>query len=176
MTKKTRLVPLKNYFLAAAMLIGVIFLFIYAFSWKTVKEEEKLLESYLINSNTISLEIETLEELETFLIEQPDEFFIFTGYTGSEEEYLLEKDLKPIIDDYNLSSIFYYLDITDLMDDDDLINKLSDILGKEIKHIPTIIYVKQGVVAIQIDKDNNEYLEADDFIKLLEVYEFEKSN
>ncbi len=176
MAKKTRYIPAKNYFLAILMLGAVIFLFIYAFQWQNVKEEESLLESYLIKTNTVSLEIKTIEELENFLNEQPESYFIFTGYTGSQIEYDLEKDLKPIIDDYNLSSIFYYLDVTKLKNDEELTNTLTDILGIDINHIPSIIYFNEGVATIMIDKDNNDYLEADDFEKLLKVYDFEKSN
>ncbi len=176
MKKKSNYIPTKNYVIAALVVVGTILLGLYIFSWIRIKEEEKYLESYLLSTNTTVLHINTLEELESTLLEIPDNYFIFTGYTGDEEEYELEKDLKPIIDDYGIQNIFYYLDITELMDEENFLAELSDILDKEITTLPTILYCINNKVENQTTTEDGEYLEASDFEKLLEMYEFEKSN
>ncbi len=176
MKKNTRNIPVKNYFIAAFMLTVVIITVLYIFQWINVQNAEAYRESYLINTNTVSLEISTLEELQGIINEEPSSYFIFTGYTGNKEEYELEKDLKPIIDNYNIHSMFYYLDITTLKDDENFINKLDDILDINLTSLPSIIFVKDGEVEVKIDKNDNNYLNASDFEKLLEIYDFEKSN
>ncbi len=173
---KSRYIPTKNYIIAGVMLAGVIFLFVYAFMWYDIKNEEELLQSYLIETNTINLNVSTLEELESIMAENPGEFFIFTGYTMDEYERELEKDLKPIIDNYALADMFYYFNITDLRSDDTFLNELSELLNIEIDNFPTIIYFDNGQAVNKVDKGDNNNLEADDFKKLLEMYEFEKSN
>ncbi len=171
---KSRYIPTKNYFIAAAVLIGVILLFIYIFEWYNVKNKEELLNSYLLETNTLSLEINTIEELEGILLEQPENYFIFTGYTGDEIEKELEKDLKNVIDDYHLHSNFYYFNVTELKDDENFIKELSDTLNYDINTLPSIIYILEGNVESVVDKDNNEYLEVEDFKNLLQEENFEK--
>ncbi len=173
---KSKYVPTKNYIIAGIMLAGVIFLFVYAFMWYDVKNEEKLIQSYLMETNTVSLNISTLEELESVMSENPGEFFIFTGYTLDEEERDLEEDLKPLIDDYNLIDMFYYFDVTELKKDENFIKDLSTLLDIDIDSLPTIVYFSEGSAVNKVDKGDNNHLEADDFEKLLEIYTFEKSN
>ena len=174
MDNKKREIPQKNYLICGLLFLGLILGTLYAFKWNEVKKQEKLVESYLIKTNTVSLTINTLEELESTLVEVPYDFFIFTGYTGDLDEYNLEVDLKPIIDDYKLADKFYYLNITDTKEEEDFLEDLSDLLDAKISSIPTIIYVSNDKVSNKITKDD-EYLKASDFEKLLEIYDFEKS-
>lgn len=158
-------------------IIVLLLTIMYLLQTNKIMEEEKLQTSYLISTNTVSLQINTLEELESLLSETPTGYFIFTGYKHDSDEYKLEKDLKPIIDDYNLHEIFYYLDITDFIEDEDeeFLADLSRTLNTQITTVPTIIYYSNDLVANKVEQSSNEYLKASDFEKLLEMYEFEKS-
>ena len=88
------------YFIIGFLLI--IFLIWYIISWKNVKKEEKLMNSYLITSNTLSVEIKDLSETIQVLKESPSEYFVYISYTNDEKVYSFEKKLKKLIDNYNL--------------------------------------------------------------------------
>lgn len=176
MKNKKKTIPPRNYLILALLFLTAILTTLYIFKWQSVKIEEQVSESYLIKTNTVSLVLNTLEELEVSLLEVPEEYFIFTGYTGNVDEYELEEDLKEIIDDYHLSDKFYYLNITDLIEDENLIDDLEELLSTSINGLPAIIYVSNDQVANKLTSSEDEMFDADDFEKLLEIYDFIKSN
>ena len=110
--KKERYIAPKNYVYAALFIIAVILICWYIFSWWNVKNTEKYLNSYLLSTNTLTLEIKDLNEADTILHDAPSTYFIYIGYTNDKEEYELEEDLKDIIDKYRINSEIYYIDIT----------------------------------------------------------------
>ncbi len=173
--KKSRYIPTRNYVIFGALIVGIVFVFLYAFGWYNVKQEEKYLESYLIKTNTVSQSIKTLDELDNILTENAINYFIFTGFTGSEEEYKFEEELKPLIDDYNISSIFYYFDVTELMDDENFLKDFSDLIGTSVSNLPTVIYFENSEYQNKIINENDKMLTGEDFEILLEIYGYEKS-
>jgi hypothetical protein len=180
MTKrKNNYVPTKNYVIAILISLAAIFLTYYVFGWYNVVQEKKYNESYLIKSNTISLEVNDIKEIENAFTEAPSEYFIYIGYHDDENVYKLEKSLKKVIDKYDLNDIFYYIDVTDMKNSDNYIEELNNALGltdNKIVNIPTIIYVRDGVVLSDgiITREDDNLITAGDLEKLLEMYEFEK--
>lgn len=121
------------------------FIIWYIASWYNVKKEEKLINSYLITTNTLSLEVKNLDEVVQVLKESPSEYFVYISYTNDESVYKLEKKLKSVIDNYNLKDEFYYINITNEKDSDNLYGKLNNIFNtKDIEMIPTILYYKDN--------------------------------
>ena len=171
-------VALKNYIYAGLILVGGILLVQYIFKWVEVKNEEKLMTSYLISSNTINSSIDDLNTLEQILKETSSSYFIYFGYTKDENVYNFEKKLKRIIDNYNLSDNFYYVDLTDIKEKNN--NYLEDIKNKlkinNLDRVPAIIYVKDGVTQKEniLDGIDNSMIKAEDLENLLEIYEFDK--
>lgn len=167
-----------NYFYAFLILFGGILLTYYIFAWYNVKHEEKLSNSYLITSNTINTSINSVEDFKHILQEIPSSYFVYLSYTNDEYVYDLEKDLKVIIDKYNLNDIFYYINLTDLkMKDEELIKYLRESLEIEnIDNVPAILYVASGEIkdAIILDGIKNTKLKASDLEQLLDIYEFEE--
>ncbi len=167
----------KNYIIALAILLGAILLVLYIFKWYQVKEEEKLMTSYLISSNTVDSSINDLNSLSQIRQEAPSSYFIYLGYTKDEDVYNLEKGLKRLIDKYKLNDIFYYVDLTKLKESDnnylETIEKSLDI--KDLEQIPAIIYVRNGEILDTniLDGVNGTSLKADDLEELLDIYEFE---
>lgn len=174
--KQSKNIPPRNYLILFLIVIIVIFGTIYFFKLKEIEEQELTSESYLVTTSTISLTLNTLEELETTLLEKPYDLFIFTGYTGDILEYNLEQNLKDIIDNYSLADQFYYLDITNLMEEENFLEDLSEILSTDITSYPVIIYISNDEVVNKIDSEDGEMIKASDFLKLLEIYGFEESN
>lgn len=167
-TFKKRSIPLKNYIYSALILIGIILLIMYIFSWYQVKKEEKILNSYLINSKTIEFKIDNLSDLEQSLSEAPLSYFVLVSYTGDENTYNIEKKLKRIIDKYKLNDIFYYVDATKSKDNGEYIDNLSKIFNtKDIKFVPVLIYVEEGKT-----KEVLNDITVDSVKNILEKYDF----
>ena len=73
---KKNIYSLKKTIYIALSIIILILLIWYAYSWYKVKNLEKYYNSYLLNSNTVSLEIKDLNEVVQVLKESPNEYFI----------------------------------------------------------------------------------------------------
>jgi hypothetical protein len=175
--KNERYIPLKNYLIAFGIVIAIILITWWACAWYNVHKDKKLSASYLISQKVISQEIDELSEIDDILSEPYSTYFIYVSYTGSEEIYNMEKEIKDIIVDYKLSDKLYYLNVTSIKNDKDVIEKINDALhleGKDIEKIPTILYIKDGVVIDVITRQDNRIMEKGDFEKLLEVNNIQK--
>ena len=166
----------KNYIYALLVLVGGILIVLYIFEWVNVKKEEKLMTSYLLSSNTIDSSINDLNSLEQILKEVPSSYFLYISYTQDEEVYNFEKALKRVIDNYNLSDSFYYVDLTELKNNNE--NYIIDVektLNIDLERIPVIIYVKNGVIEENniLDGINDTMVKISDLENLLDIYEFE---
>ena len=102
-TKNERFIPIKNYVIAFGIVVAAVLLTIYGFAWYNVLKEGKVSQSYLVKEKVISNEIQSLDEVEAIFAEVPDEYFIYISYTGSEEIYNMEKELKKVINKYELN-------------------------------------------------------------------------
>ena len=175
--KNERYIPLKNYLIAFGIVIAIILITWWACAWYNVHKDKKLSESYLISQKIISQEIDELSEIDDILSEPYSTYFIYISYTGSEEIYNMEKEIKDIIVDYKLSDKLYYLNVTNIKEDKDVIDKINEALhleGKDVEKIPTILYIKDGVVIDVITRQDNRIMEKGDFEKLLEVNNIQK--
>lgn len=170
-------IPSKNYIYALLILIGGIVLALYIFEWINVKNEEKLMTSYLISSNTINSSIEDFNSLNQILKETSSSYFIYFGYTGDEDVYEFEKELKRVIDNYKLSDNFYYFDLTKVKEENtNYLNNIKNTLNiKSIEKVPAIIYVHKGKIvdANILDGVNGTMLKVADLEKLLDIYDYE---
>lgn len=160
------------YFILGFLLI--IFLIWYIISWKNVKQEEKIMNSYLITSNTLSVEIKDLSETVQVLKESPSEYFVYISYTNDEKIFNFEKKLKKLIDNYNLKDEFYFVNVTNIKDDENFYSEINDTFNtKLINNIPSILHFKNNELKKVIyNKDlNKTYTE---FENLLKENEFDK--
>ena len=177
--KNERYIPTKNYIIAGGLILLVILLTWYVFAWRKVYKEEKVSTSYLEKYNIITNIITDIDEIKDVFAEVPDSYFIYISYTGNEEIYDMEKDLAKIIKRYNLSEDMYYINVTDLKDKKDYINKLNNTLGLKdviITQVPTIIYFKDGEVTKGniISRSDDKLMSSGDFQKLLDKNEIQK--
>lgn len=165
---KYRNQTLKKYFIGLCIILAIIFLALYLHKWVTVKEQEKYYESFLISTNTISLEMTDINEIESVLSETPNYYFLYISYTNDEDVYHLEQELKPLIDEYHLQNSFYFLNVTNFKDSNkDYKNDIADALEIDsdiISKVPIILYFKDGELAT-----TNGIFTADQFEDLLEI-------
>lgn len=174
--KNERFVPTKNYIIAFVLIIGVIAASWYAFAWYKTIQENKLSTSYLISKKIVTNEIESLDKISDILSEAPSNYYLYISYTGTKENYNLEKSISKIIKEYGLHDSFYYLNINDIKEDKDYIDKVNKALGLEenkLKSIPNIIYYEDGEAVDIINKDSN-MLTVGDFQKTLDLQKVKK--
>ena len=164
----------KRIVIILVIILAFILLGLYIYRWQQVKDEERLSTSYLLSSGTVSLEIKNLDEVSQILSESPTEYFVLITYTGNEDAYDLETGIKPIIDDYKLSDSFYYLNIESIMDSDNYLTRLNNAFNTdEISTVPIILYFKDGELIDTVTRDDDNVINAGDFQKLLDIYEYE---
>lgn len=165
---KYRNQTLKKYFIGLCIILAIIFLALYFHKWHTVKEQEKYYESFLVSTNTISLEMTDIKEIQSVLSETPNYYFLYISYTNDEDIYNLEKELKPLIDEYHLQNSIYFLNVTDFKDTNqdykDDIAEALEIDKNIISKVPIILYFKDGKLATK-----NGIFTADQFKDLLET-------
>ena len=170
--KNERYIPIKNYVLAVVVVAVIILLTWYGFAWYNVLKENKVATSYLVKDKVISNEIKSLEEVSDVFSEAPDTYYIYVSYTGSEEIYDMEKDLKKIINEYSLNDMMYYLNVTEIKEEKDYIeniNKALKLENKKINDVPTIIYYADGKVVDIVERSDDNIMNVGDFQKLLDV-------
>ncbi len=175
--KNERFVPIRNYVVVVLVIIGIIALVWYGFSWHKVIQENRVSTSYLVKSKAVSNEMQSIEELKDVFSEAPAEYYLYISYTGSQEIYNMEKELTSLINDYKIGEEFYYLNVTDVKKDKDYINKINDALGlkdNKVTSVPTIIYFKEGKAVDIIKKEGNNIMNIGDFQKLLDVNKVDK--
>lgn len=170
--KNERFIPIKNYFIAFGLVIVVIALTIYGFKWYNLIQDNKLSESYLVKEDSIYHEIKNLEEVDMWTSEVPAEYYIYISYTGSKEIYEMEIELKEIIDEYNLKDSIYYLNVKEIKDENNYLEKINNSLGLneniKVTKVPTIIYFKDGKAVDIISVKDDNIMNKGDFQKLLD--------
>lgn len=147
---KNKATPEKKWLVTFCVIIGIILVVLYFYRWYQVKDQEKYLNSYLVSSGTINLEMNDISEISSVLLETSSEYFVYIGYTEDEKVYNLEKKLKPIIDEYDLQSNFYFINVTDIKNKNknyksDIARELN-ISENEISSVPIILYFKGGTL------------------------------
>lgn len=161
------------------IIIGVIILILiigglYIYKVNKLKQEELYSKSYLIDSGTLNLEIKNIDEVNQILTEAPNEYFVLITYTKDKNTYNLENGLKDIIDKYKLSDSFYYLNIQDMMNEDNYITRLNNTFNTDkIKTVPIILYYKDGELIDTVTRYDKNIINASDFQKLLDIYEYQ---
>ena len=159
-------IPVKNYLITIILIAIIIFLAFYIFEWYKVKTIEKYGTSYLISTKTINMEINDYEEIEPVFMETPSDYYVLINYLNDKDTYKLETSLKNIIDKYDINDLFYYINVTDLKENDDnylvTLNKALK-LNDDIKTVPVILFYHEGRLVEKI-------YSAKDFEKVLRVY------
>ena len=150
---KSKYVPFKNYVIVFLTIAVILFLSVYFYKWYKVYEEEQIRVSYLVKTNTVSMQINSIDDLDTILSEAPNEYFIYISYTHDKEVYNLEKKLK---------------------NDDNFIKSLNEKINTNlVSSIPAIVYVKNNEV-VNVIQDKKQLINANDLEKILKNNGLEK--
>ena len=170
-----RYIPLKNYFLAALTIILVVSLSFYFYRWYKVYEEEQTRECYLTKTNTITMEITKINDINTILTEAPSDYFIYVSYTRDKKVLDLERKLKKVIDKYGLNDSIYYINATKSRRNNDYLNKINRALNINLTKLPAIIYIKDNNIdESNIIESKDKIFSVEDFENLLKKNSIEK--
>lgn len=164
---KERSIPKKNYFILMLLLVAVVILtFAVVSVCKGIKSSN--VASGYINKYVNEL---SYNELDTYLVEPSSNTFVYVTYTGDEQIYKLEKNLKKIIANNELNDEFIYMNVTKEMENDNFMNELNNKFSTDkINKLPIILYFKDGVLLDVVSSNDNLFTGAD-FQKLLDNYE-----
>ena len=158
--KKEKEIPLKNYILLSIVLILTIVVVINLFLWKNTYEKNKLqtpiLDDYLLVIN--------YNELNNYLVENKDAI-IYVSKLNDESIRLFENKFKNIINKNNLNNKILYLDLTEVLKENNIVKEINKKYGKEMTEVPTIVIIKDGKISSSYNIKENKYN-----IKLLEKY------
>lgn len=145
---KNKATPIKKWLVTFCVIIGLLLVGLYFYKWHQVRVQEKYLNSYLVSSGTINLEMNDISEINSVLMETSNYYFVYIGYTEDKNVYNFERKLKPLIDEYDLQSSFYFINVTDIKKNNmnykmDIAYELN-IADDEINEVPVILYFKDG--------------------------------
>ncbi len=138
-------------------------------------------QSYIIKKNVIDkshvLELNNAKES---LSKLNGNYFVYISYTTSSSIDLFERDLKKVIDKYDLKDKFYYIDVTNIIKKNDYLKEINNSLGyldTLVTQVPTIVYVNSENIITRdsiIARSDNKLIQIGDFQKLLDINEFKE--
>lgn len=177
-TRKTikKVIPLSNYLIAAIILVWIAIIAYVGYELSRRHQENLYQEGYFIHEK-IDIKKISLAEASTVAHDAKDAVFILFNYRGYEETYELEKELWRIMNDYHIEQNFYYVDLTD--ENGTLNCDMTCVLNTGLhvtnfKNVPAIAYYERGTLIDVAQREDKKVLEAADFVKLLDIYEFKR--
>lgn len=153
------------------MMIAIILLAFIAVKMYKTFQENKLGESVFMRmAGTLQY-----GDIKDATSEMSTDSFILVSYVKNENVKNFEEKLKKTVLENELQSNFYYLDATDLMLDDDYVEKLNaqfELTDRNvIEELPAILYYKEGTLMTTISSSHDRMMTSEDFEKLLDSYE-----
>ena len=170
----SRQFALRIFALILAAILVVVLLVVYFFQVKnntySVDWEKKsyLVENDIASTNCDGVSNAILGDF-NFVFVRPEE--------SNEDEFNLEKKLLKVIKEYNLEGNFYVYTLDNTCG---VITDPYSVLGQNLKidegieKVPTILYYKDGKLVDYVQRDDEQMMSDADFVKLLDIYEFEK--
>lgn len=156
-----------NYFLLmfVVILIALICIKLYNYSQKNISQSD-------LSNNIGAIKI---GDLDNTISEFAGDDFIYISYKSDADIQKFESKLNKIIVTNNLQNNFYYLDVSELNNSDNLLGDLNEKFAlsgnKKIKNLPVIIYFHNGTLKQVLSSHDNKLLNTDSLVQLLDEYE-----
>lgn len=177
-TRRTvkKIIPLSNYLIAAIIIVWIVIIAYVGYEFSRRHQENLYQEGYFIHEK-IDIKKISLSEAGNVAHDAKDPTFILFNYRGYEETYELEKELWKIMNDYHINNNFYYVDLTD--ENGTLNCDMNCVLNTglnvtKFKNVPAVAYYERGTLIDIAQREDKKVLEAADFVKLLDMYEFKR--
>lgn len=166
-----------NYMIAILIVIWIFMIVFFGYQLYKNHQIKLYQQGYFYHEN-VNIKKVQIGELTTLLSNNSNEdAFVLFNYRGQEETYKLEKDIYELLKANHLENNFYYVDMTDVVGQKDcslscLIN--GELNTEEFKNTPAVAYFKNGQLIDIAQREDQKVLEAADFAKILDIYEFRK--
>lgn len=134
--------------------------------------QDNKLGTSVFSSSGLSIQY---DDIDNTLSEMPSDSFILISFVKNENVKKMESELKKTVVNNGLESNLYYLDATDLMYEENYIQKLNEKFSlndaNKIDVLPALLYFQDGTFKRTVTSTESRMIEADDFNKLLDNYE-----
>lgn len=170
--EEKRVIPKKNYYILALLLVGTLLLLYFCVNWYKTYEESKMKEPVI--ASVIS-EVKE-EELSNYLMDNPNIVIYFTSskdlkmkeFEEDFVDYISEKELRNqivYVDTSKIENKKFYDEFTDQYFHSELKNK-----GVKLDYLPNVVIVRDGKIKdVLITYDSAMTLE--DVVRFLEKNE-----
>ncbi len=165
---KLREIPKRNYLI----LLGLTVLIICAcFAFYNI---HNIMHDNIISESPLATKEITLDDLKDASIDMPSDTFFVISYKKDEKVYNNEKKIKKLLNKYNLMDNVIYLDVSNLMLEENYLDKINDSLGlknsKTINKVPAVIYYDESEPVLVIDSTDHLLYDGD-FQRIIDSYE-----
>lgn len=168
MSKNSRKIPAKNYAIIGLIaVITFVFLGYFVFWYKSNLEYQNnnsIMSGYLAEIK----EDGVIENLNSYLIDNPDTLlYVSYGNDSSVKEF--EKGFKTLIDEYNISSNFIYIDLNSITDKN-FVSKLKDSFFSENLNSKNIdLYKQSNIFLFEMGRIDDVLYNSKETINLIDV-------
>ena len=168
MATKVKEIPKRNYIILIGLMVLVVCACFAFYNVHNIMHDNIISESPLANKEI------TLEDLNDASIDMAANTFFVISYKKDEKVYDNEKGIKKLLNKYNLMDNVVYLDVTDLMLEEDYLDKINNSLNlkdsKAIKKVPAVIYYDESEPVLIIDSTDHLLYDGD-FQRIIDSYE-----
>ena len=168
----------KKYIYYVGLITLAFILIIAVYEFATYYSYERYNYSYLLTSGTVDKKnVLKLETAKDTLSNLSGNYFIYISTTEDDETFQLEKQMTKLIKKYDLESIFYYLNVDNIYETKDYIDRINFNLNfndVKITRVPVIIYINRNneIIYNNVIDDRNGTMNVGDFQKLLDINGF----
>ena len=168
MTKKEK----RNYIKLGIILIGTILITLVCSNLYRTYEKNKSNKSY-ISKYVSSI---SCNELSNAITELSSNTFLYISYTGNNNIYDFERDLKKVLKKYDLEENLIFVDCTKDLNENNNVDTLKNLLtaGSRELTLPAIVYFKDNEPTDFIDSKEG-LISIGEFSKVLDRNEIEAS-
>lgn len=170
-------VPFMNYIIAFIIILWICILVFLGVHFYQKHQEERYDSGYFNSANVGVQKVSINQVYEKLGNASEEEFFVLFNFRGEKEYYDLEKELETIIRDNELEKKFYYVDVTDYAGtyNCNVVCIVNQTLETTLfEHLPAIAYIKNNKIVDIAQREDENVLQAADFMKLLDMYELKK--
>ena len=162
-------IPKKNYYIVLVVSILVIIITLYIRSFYLNYKANQINNSIFYDKTINQINADDID----FIIDETPEAILYVGYTGSSKVANLERKLYREFEKKDLIDKVIYLNVTELMNDNEYIKLLRNKFPNEdIGKAPMLIYIKDGEV-VDVLNSNNRMIDIKALNELLNKYGIE---
>ena len=149
--EELREVPKKNYYFVLFVSVLVVIITLYIRSFYLNYQSNKTGEGIFYDKSINQINIDDLG----YAVDETNEAILFVSYNDPEIEKM-ERRLYREIERKNLNDKFWYLDVSNYMENDEYIKVLRNKFNNveiDINKAPMFIYIKNGVAIEVVDSE-----------------------